>query len=151
MKSGRYNFLDVSKGIAIILMVYCHCVGWGGSIVNFIYLFHMSTFIFISGYLFQNKIFHSSKDLISYLKRKIKKLYLFYLKYEVLFFLLTNFFFLIGFYSSDVMYGDKIIYPINSFCYFVKQLFFIIIGMGKEPFCGAFWFIISLLFLVILL
>lgn len=147
MGEERNKSIDVARGIAIILMVYGHCIR-GGYIHNFIYLFHMAIFIFISGYLFKNKIFFDVRDLIVYLKNKIKKLYLFYLKYEVLFFILTNFFFMIGFYNNTFEYGSKIIYPISSISYFIKQLFLIVLGMGREPFCGAFWFIISLIFII---
>ncbi len=149
MENERYKFLDVARGITIILMVCGHCINWKSNFYNFIYLFHMATFVFISGYLFQDKMFSSFKELVDYLKRKIKKLYLFYLKYEILFFLFTNFFFMINFYSSTISYGDKIIHPITSISYFIKHLFFIIVGMGREPFCGAFWFIISLIFIIL--
>ena len=145
----RYPILDVAKGIAIILMVFGHSAyGDNNFISNFINLFHMAVFIFVSGYLFKNRKFPNLKTLLDYLKSRIKRLYLFYIKYELLFLLFTNFFFLINFYSSNVKYGDKIIYPITSISMFVKKIIEILVGMGREPFCGAFWFIISLIFII---
>ena len=148
MQNGRYKFLDVAKGIAIILMVFGHCTEWN-KIYNYIYLFHMATFIFISGYLFKNRCFSNLKELTDYLKARIKKLYLFYLKYEMLFFLLTNIFLYVGFYSSTIKYGDIIVQPLNSISNILKQVLLIIMGAGKVPFGGMLWFIISLIFITL--
>ena len=50
--SKRIKFLDVSKGLLIILMVIGHS---GSPVTSYIYLFHMSAFVFISGYTFNQK------------------------------------------------------------------------------------------------
>ena len=144
MESKRYRFLDIARGIAIFLMVLGHCVQWK-SVYNFIYLFHMAVFMFISGYLFKNRTFNNLKDLISFLKRKIKQLYLFYLKYEVLFLLLTNLFIYIGFYNLNTELGNGFVQPINSISYFIKRLLKIVLFGGNEPLGIALWFIISLI------
>ena len=63
----RNNNIDIIKGIAIILMVYGHTFGVAR---DFIYLFHMPVFIFVSGYCF-NKAHGASlqqADLISYMR-----------------------------------------------------------------------------------
>ena len=130
-------------------MVCGHCDTFGGGYIEkLINLFHMSVFIFISGYLFKNRNFKNIKELFKYIFHKIKKLYIFYLKYELLFLIFTNVFFKIGFYSSNISYGGKTIYPIISINIFLKKVIEIILGMGREPFCGAFWFIISLIFII---
>ena len=49
---ARNNNIDIIKGIAIILMVYGHTFGVAR---DFIYLFHMPVFIFVSGYCFKEK------------------------------------------------------------------------------------------------
>ena len=46
------------------------------------------------------------------------------------------------------MYGGKIINMNFSFIQNIKELVKIIFGMGREPFCGAFWYIITLIFLI---
>ena len=93
----------------------------------------MALFIFISGFFCKTNI-RSFKDLLQYLKKKVIPL-------------LTNFFFHVGFLSSDIFYGDKIIFPISSLKQFLTSIIKIIILMGREPFCGAFWFIVSLIFI----
>jgi len=146
--NNRMFYLDIARAIAIILMVCGHCDNWG-SIANFVGLFHISCFMFISGYLFMDKDFIKFSEVFNYLKLKVWKLYKFYLKYEVLFFTLTNFFFLIGFYDQSVNYGAKFITPISSISQYMIGLIKIVLGMGREPFCGAFWYIISLIFVTI--
>ncbi len=145
----RMSFLDIARGIAIILMVCGHCETSGGGVIEkFVNLFSMSVFIFISGYLFKDKKFNNIRELFKYIVHKAKKLYLFYLKYELLFLALTNIFFKIGFYSSEISYSGKFIYPINSLKIVLQKIIEIVLGMGREPFCGAFWFIISLIFII---
>lgn len=50
-RDGR---IDTLKGVLITLVVLGHCLLWGGDtsvVANWIYLFHMPFFVFISGYL----------------------------------------------------------------------------------------------------
>lgn len=50
----RDNRIDALKGVLISLVVLGHCLLWGGqksSVANWIYLFHMPFFVFLSGYL----------------------------------------------------------------------------------------------------
>lgn len=50
----RDNRIDALKGVLITLVVLGHCLLWGGqksSVANWIYLFHMPFFVFLSGYL----------------------------------------------------------------------------------------------------
>ncbi len=150
MENKKYRFLDIARGIAIILMVLGHCVQWNrcNKVYNFIYLFHMAVFMFISGFLFKNRSFNNLKDLIDFLKRKIKKLYLFYLKYEVLFLLLTNLFISIGFYNPNEELLGIVVKPISSVSYFIKRLIRIILLAGNDPLLIALWFIISLICII---
>lgn len=69
MNSKREIWLDYVKAIGIILVVAGHC-NLPEGITNYIYLFHMPLFFFISGYLFPRKI-KSSKE---FLKKKAKRL-----------------------------------------------------------------------------
>lgn len=79
----RQRYLDVAKGIGIILVVIGHCIPdastlEGISNKNFavlfsvIYSFHMPLFFFISGYL--SKILYTTADRISSLKKKFERL-----------------------------------------------------------------------------
>jgi fucose 4-O-acetylase-like acetyltransferase len=47
------------------------------------------------------------------------------------------------------MYGDKIIHPIASIPEFMIGIVKIVVLMGREPFCAAFWFFIALIFVTI--
>ena len=52
----RLDYLDVAKGIGILLVIFGHCqLGWIGSVHSLIYSFHMPLFFFISGVCFSNK------------------------------------------------------------------------------------------------
>ena len=144
----RYRFLDITRGLAIVLMVLGHCDS-SNKINYFLGLFNMSVFIFISGYLFKDKTFENIKDLFKYILRKVKKLYLFYLKYEVIFYLLRPLFIKLNLYSTAIEYGGKIVQAPSSIIEAIKELLKKVIGMGREPFCGAFWYFISLIFVII--
>ena len=148
--SKRVLWQDIARAIAIILVVCGHCDNFTTfSIQKFAGLFFMPLFIFISGYLFKDRAIESLGDLKAFLKRRVLPIYKYYLTYEIIFFLLTNVFFKIGFYSSSVKYGDKVLYPITSVPDFVIGIAKIVVLMGREPFCAAFWFFIALIFVVI--
>lgn len=149
MTKERDKSLDVAKGILIILMVLGHCDG-SGYFLHFVSLFHMACFVFISGCLYKEVKATTLKEFILNIIKRIKKLYLFYLRWELIFFVLTNLFLHIGFYKTGVLYGGKYIEPIAFNLSFVKSILGILICMGREPFCGAFWFIISLIFIIII-
>lgn len=69
MNSKREIWLDYVKAIGIILVVAGHC-NLPESIRNYIYLFHMPLFFFVSGYLFPKSI-NSTKE---FLKKKAQRL-----------------------------------------------------------------------------
>ena len=49
MKINRIEWLDVSKGIGIILVIIGHCVYLGGGMHNWIFSFHMPMFLSFLG------------------------------------------------------------------------------------------------------
>jgi fucose 4-O-acetylase-like acetyltransferase len=76
----RNNYIDIIKGIAIILVVIGHCIQFGSGrsyldsevffndpLFKFIYSFHMPLFMLVSGYLFANTIKRDTNEII---KRK---------------------------------------------------------------------------------
>ena len=147
----REKYIDISRAIAMILVVMVHCCNETSFEIvgKFSGLFFIPLFIFISGYFSKENDIKTIKELFLYLKKKILRLYVFYVSWELIYFALTNVFFKIGFYSSVVEYGDKIITPINSLSMVFKKIIEIVLLMGREPFCGAFWFIITLMFIII--
>ncbi len=144
----RAGYIDIARGIAIILVVVHHTGKLWSPFDNFYTLFFMPLFIFISGFVSTENRIKSFKDLLLHLKKRVPKLYFFYLKWELFYLLLTNFFLKIGFYSTEVVYADKKISPITSFGMLFKKIAETVFLMGREPFCGAFWFIVSLIFII---
>lgn len=131
MKTYKNNTISVSKGIGIILMVIGHCY-LSGFVNHYIYCFHMPLFFFISGYCFNTKYFLDYK---TFFFRKIKSLYLPFIKYNILFIILHNIL------SSFYLVQDE-----YSFTELTKKIFLTIFLMeGTEQLLGGFWFLKQLL------
>lgn len=82
--NNRIAWIDIAKGIVIILMVLGHS-SIPKNINSFIYSFHMPFFFFVSGMLISNK--SSSKkltDLPQYITRKINSLLIPFLIYSII-------------------------------------------------------------------
>ncbi|WP_278969986.1 acyltransferase family protein [Megasphaera elsdenii] len=47
---NRVGWIDVAKGIAIVLVIIGHTVQFGGGTRNFIFSFHMPLFFLLSGF-----------------------------------------------------------------------------------------------------
>lgn len=75
----RYDYLDIAKGVGILMVVWAHIllVGWSH---KFIYAFHMPLFFFISGMLFNNAKYDSFG---SFLIQRIKRLFVPYVIYSI--------------------------------------------------------------------
>ena len=145
----RIKYIDIARGIAMILVVMAHCDNFRiWSIDRFSSLFFMQLFIFISGMFWKNNI-SNFKDLIKTIKKKCIPIYIYYLKFEILFYLLTNFFIRIGFYNTSLSYGGKAMTLITSISEIPTEILKIVLFMGREPFCGAFWFLITLIFVIV--
>ena len=76
---NRFDYLDIAKGIGIILVVWAHIMLVGVS-HRIIYAFHMPLFFFISGMLFNKDKFTS---LGQFLKQRAKRLLVPYFFYSV--------------------------------------------------------------------
>ena len=55
MNQSRITFIDVFRGLGILLMVMGH-IGFGGIFDKFIHAFHMPMFFFVSGYFYHRKV-----------------------------------------------------------------------------------------------
>lgn len=67
----RETYIDIAKGIGIILVVIGHLHGINHIIHDFFYLFHMPLFFIISGYLYNH---NNIIPLKTFIKHKIKRL-----------------------------------------------------------------------------
>ena len=65
------DYWNIAKGLGIIAIIVGHtCIGWAS---NFVYMFHLQLFFFISGYLFSEKKYGDDPWLV--IKNKIKSLW----------------------------------------------------------------------------
>lgn len=61
----RIEWIDIAKGIGIILVVLGHCVVKSDSVHKFIFAFHMPLFFFLSGYCFHVEKYKSIREVFS--------------------------------------------------------------------------------------
>lgn len=72
-KSSRIDYVDVAKGLGLIIVVFGHLYTYGGGISRIIFSFHMPLFFILSGYCFSPE---RSTDFENYLIKKVKSLLL---------------------------------------------------------------------------
>lgn len=129
--TNRYEFIDVAKALLMILTVIGHS---GSPFTPYIYLFHLSGFVFFSGFLFKEKTFDLKKNI----EKKIKTLYFPYVKYQLIFLFLSTIFSLTYIYKYNPDYYTLRHY-VNGI---IATLTF---GGGGGDLLGAMWFIVLLL------
>lgn len=124
-ESRRLDYIDIAKGMGIILVVAGHLLPEGNYLRAIIYSFHMPLFFFLSGYfLGQDKNSVSLKESI----RKQKKLFRKYIGYSVAFILFdyiirTNLLHEIeksqviwDVYKTITLYGINVLWFIPALC-----------------------------------
>lgn len=121
--------IDKLKGLGIFLMVVGHS---GSYFSSFIYLFHMPLFYFLSGYTFKES---NADNIKKFIKRRLKSLYIPFIRFGLLFIILHNIFVKINFYDVSLFY-DKLTFRTNLF----KNFIFI----STEQLIGPFWFLTSI-------
>ena len=148
----RDTTISIAKGIAIILMVIAHAEapGW---LCRFIFEFHMPLFFITAGYFFSTKYLH---DEATFVKKRIKGLYVPFVKWAVFFLIIHNWMFDIGILNE--VYGNEqggVLHPWSAH-QIQQNLWNIFTAMGGYDafLCGAFWFfrglfVASILYLII--
>ena len=144
----RSVYIDIVKGFAIISVVLLHVdFTWPhykilnlSSILG--WFWHVPVFFCIGGFFLNEKKLQAP---ISFIKNKFKSLYLLALYIYLPATLLHNFFFKINWYSSEVIYGEKIIKEWSYGDYFINCIKTLCCA-GREPIMGAMWFVYVLLF-----
>lgn len=68
MEANRIEWVDISKGVGILLVIVGHCVYYGGFVHNWIFSFHMQLFFVLSG------LFFREAGIIAIGKKKFKQL-----------------------------------------------------------------------------
>ena len=92
------NNIAYTKAVGIMLMVFCHALFWD---IPFIYMFHMSLFYFFSGYCLKDKCLENP---CKFVWRKIRGIWLPYIKYSLLFLAFHNVFFHLNIYATGCPY-----------------------------------------------
>lgn len=142
MVAERNSAVSMAKGLAIIMMVLAHAILSGYS-WKFINMFHMPVFFFASGYCFKESYL---SDLKMFVLKRIKGLYVPYIKYSLFFLACHNLFFHFNIYSD--MYGGwaggvSHVYGINEF--FVRAVHIVTRMFDHEQLLGGYWFLHALL------
>lgn len=127
--AARDRTLDIAKGICIILMVVGHS-GCPAYVYDFVYMFHMPCFFFISGWLLRDGYLD---DLRRGLRQKARGSYLPFVKWTLLFLFLHNAFTYLHVYATY--------YTPAELAWRALQTFTL---TGCEALLGGFWFLASL-------
>lgn len=101
----RDNIIDGMKGLAIVFMVMGHS---GFLFTPFFYLFHMSLFFMISGYLWNDKNVKDISSMKQYLFRKIKSLYIPFVLWNQFILLCNNLFIRFHIYSDSLELSNTV-------------------------------------------
>ena len=83
MRKERVEWVDISKGIGIVLVIIGHCVYLGRFAHNFIFTFHMPMFFILSG------LFFSYESMNNCVSRKFKQLIVPYIVFFIIGFVLS--------------------------------------------------------------
>ena len=133
----RNDTISIAKAIGIILMLVGHA-GCPQALNSFIYQFHMPLFFFFSGYCFKDKYLN---DFRSFAVKRVKGIYVPFVKYALLFLLLHNDFFDLNVYNGVYGYNGGVS---CMYCWedIVNRVIKIITSMSyEEQLLGGFWFL----------
>lgn len=124
----------------LVVIGHCRCPQ---QLNDFIFSFHMPLFFIASGYFFNPKCFKNKKD---YFIRKLKGIYLPFLRWSVFFLFLHNLFYYCGILNSSYGNRNGLCSELYSLRDILGRLLNILLRMsGYEDFIlGAYWFMRSL-------
>lgn len=134
---SRNTAFSVLKALAIILVVMGHSAA--PHYVNaFAYMLHVPIFFISAGYFFSPQSLNDGK---TYFQRRIKGIYLPFLRWSIAFLILHNLWFTIGVLNTTVGNGAGVLQPYDAHA-FSQRLWSIIFNMSgyDEYLAGAFWF-----------
>ena len=128
------SFWNIVKGLGILLVIVGHSCAWS---VEYVYIFHLQLFFFVSGYLY-NERKYGSKPLTS-IKKKFFSLWIPYVILSLVLVILHNPLYYMGMQRLDC--------PPYSIKEFALNVLYCFIGNSKELLGGTLWFL-PVLFLV---
>ena len=134
------DWIAIAKGIAIMLVVLGHTAKAEGSmfVFHFVNFIHVPLFFFASGFFFDEKYFEN-KSLFIF--KRIRGLYVPFVKYGLMFLLLHNSLYTLGIYTSKYgwMGETNVLYGWSDI--FSRFINIIVFRGGGENLLGAFWFL----------
>lgn len=137
------NTITYLKAFAILLMVFGHVWCPLPCFNQFIYMFHMPLFFFVSGYCFKRK---SLEEPGTYLLKKVKGIYWPYVKWSLVFLLLHNVFFHLNLYSSEYGWNGNVSHLYDWHEYLNNALLVVFTMRGHEQLLGGYWFLNAFFF-----
>ncbi len=143
--NGRVVYVDIAKGITILAVVLLHISYQHTPILKLTLdsiTWRLPVFFCIAGFFIREE---KLNDPVAFIKRKITALYIPALCFYLPATLLHNFFFDIGWYSSEVEYGNRFIHEWDVQEYVIGVLRAIVCA-GREPIVGPMWFVYVLFF-----
>lgn len=132
---NRNPVVSMAKGMAIILVVVGHSLPLENWARNYIYMFHVPLFFYVSGYCFKEKYLN---DALTFVKRRLRGLWWPFVKYGIPMVLLHNVLCAIHVYGPLC---DVVPYTLPQMGVAVLKQFAM---SGAEPLLGAYWFLNTL-------
>lgn len=127
--AGRLDYVTAAKAIGICLVAVGHCVP-SLPVRQWIYLFHMPLFFFLSGYCFKER---ATENIRGYIGRKCKGLYLPFVTCNLIALVFHQFFCRIGLYDP----ADRFTSAVGFLKYLVK----ILLCVKMEDIVAPMWFL----------
>lgn len=149
-KGNRVVWIDIMKGILILLMVLGHTYV---IYTEFIYLFHMFVFFMISGYCWSEKHSKDAGTVRKFIVQRIIRLYIPFVLINVAYILLNNFFIDIGFYSNsqefiELTVGSPFKQKLTDYYSLSQTIKSILRALcfagGASRMCGPTWFLATM-------
>lgn len=109
----------------------------------YISMFHMPLFFICSGYCFKDKYIGC---FLEYVVKRIKGLYVPFVKWGILFLLLHNVFYKIGFYNSCYGFLGNVTHLYTWKEYIVHCIEVVLLVDSKEMLLGGYWFLHTMFF-----
>jgi len=127
LKRNRIQYLDIAKGIAMLSVVIGHTVS---PLRNFVYLYHLPVFFFVSGYLW-----HPKETYRAHVVSRLKALYLPFVATGLMYCVASNLLYHLGCVDHVMTSKDLL-----------KQLLRVVFfgGTSQSPIFGPMWFLRSL-------
>lgn len=143
MATKREEWVDIAKGFAIIAVVLGH-ISYQYPDLELLpvstiiaWLWHVPVFFMIGGFFLKDDRLAKPA---TFIKGKIRSLYLLILYIYIPFTLLHNVMLDVGFYDTAIEYGGKHV-SYWTLPQFLKEIVCVVCLAGREPIVGAMWFV----------